>query len=113
MTTYEIDATNQSLGRLATKIATVLRGKHLPSFEPNKLAQINVVVSNIDKIKFTGSKYEKKEYHKYSGYPGGLHTKTLEQLWEKKPREVVRKTVYRMLPVNRLRDRMITHLKFK
>lgn len=109
----EIDATNQSLGRLCSKIAMTLRGKHLASFQPHILPQIEVVISNIDKIKFTGTKYETKKFFHYSGYPGGLKERTLGIEWEKKPREVLRHTVYRMLPVNRMRDKIIKHLKFK
>lgn len=110
---YEIDATNQSLGRLATQIATVLRGKNTAAYEPSRVPDIEVVVSNIDKIKFTGAKKETKKYHHYSGFPGGMHTKTLGEFWAKRPKEVVRLSVYRMLPKNRIRDRIITHLKFR
>jgi large subunit ribosomal protein L13 len=109
----EIDAEGQSLGRLCSRIAILLRGKHLASFEPHIQPNIDVVVSNIDKIKFTGTKYETKKFFHYSGYPGGLKERTLGTEWEKKPKEVLRHTVYRMLPVNRMRDKVITHLKFK
>lgn len=109
----EIDATNQSLGRLSSRIAVVLRGKHLASFESHILPQIEVVVTNLDKVKFTGTKLENKKFFHYSGYPGGLKERTLGIEWAKKPKEVLRHTVYRMLPVNRMRDKIITHLKFK
>ncbi len=108
MTTYDIDATNQSLGRLASRIATVLRGKHTAAFDPSKLAGIDVVVSNLGKAKFTGEKLDQKVYYRHSGYPGGLKERTLGDVWEKRPH-----MVRGMLPKNRLRDRMITHLKFK
>ncbi|MEK7124871.1 MAG: 50S ribosomal protein L13 [Patescibacteria group bacterium] len=113
MTTYEIDATNQSMGRLASRVAILLRGKDLPTYQPHVLPLTQVVLKNIDKIKFTGSKFTGKLYHRYSGYPGGIHTKSLAELWAKNPKEVVRKAIYRMLPVNRMRDRIIRHLKFQ
>jgi large subunit ribosomal protein L13 len=113
MTTYEIDATNQSVGRLSTKIATILRGKHLASYEPRLLPEFEVVVTNLNKAKFTGSKLKTKEYFHYSGYPGGMKTKVLGDLWAKKPQFVLRQSVYRMLPTNRTRDKIIRNLKFK
>lgn len=109
----ELDATEQSLGRLSSKIAVILRGKNTAAYKPNEAPDVQVVVSNIDKLKFTGNKFTDKEYYKYSGYPGGLRTRTLEQLWTKNPQEVFRKAVYRMLPVNRMRDKIIKNLKFK
>ncbi len=113
MNTITIDASNQSLGRLSTKIAILLRGKNLVSYTPNQLPDTQVVISNIDKIKFTGNKMETKKYHRYSGYPGGIRTRTLGEWWAKHPQEVVRHSVYRMLPKNKMRDKIITHLKFK
>lgn len=107
-----IDATNQSLGRVATKIATTLRGKHLASFEPNKMPSIIVKITNYDKIKFTGQKLNQKEYKHYSGYHGGLKTRKLGILWVSKPTEVIRMSVYRMLPKNKMRDKLIKNLKF-
>lgn len=113
MKTYEVDATNQSLGRLATQIATLLRGKNTASFQPNIMSDTEVVIVNLGKAKFTGDKKNTKKYHRYSGYPGGLYTRTLKEAWDKSPAEVMRKVVYRMLPVNRSRDKIISHLKFK
>lgn len=110
---YEIDAKGQALGRVATRIATVLRGKHTAAFDPSKLADIEVLVSNIDKIRFTGAKLKQKAYYRYSGYHGGLHKRLLGDLWDKSPKTVLRHVVYRMLPKNKLRDKMIKHLKFK
>ncbi len=112
-TTYDIDAANQSLGRLASRIATVLRGKHTAAYDPSKPATIEVVVSNLDKIKFTGVKLKEKIYYRHSGYPGGLKARTLGELWAARPQFVLRHVVYRMLPKNRLRDRVIKNLKFK
>jgi len=110
---YEIDATNRALGRIATEVATVLRGKHLPSYTPNKMAELDVVVKNITKAKFTGDKFNQKVYHHYSGYHSGLRTRTLADEWAKSPGEVLRHMVYRMLPTNRSRDKVIQHLKFQ
>ena len=110
---YEIDATNQSLGRLASRIAVLLRGKNVPSWEPYKIPSNEVVVHNIEQVRFAGTKLKTKKYHRYSGYPGGLKTRTLEKLWASKPREVMRTSVYRMLPKNKQRDIIIRNLKFQ
>ncbi|KKT50524.1 MAG: 50S ribosomal protein L13 [Candidatus Yanofskybacteria bacterium GW2011_GWA1_44_21] len=107
-----IDATNQTLGRLATKIATTLRGKHLASFEPNQMPGIIVKITNYDKIRFTGQKLRQKEYYHYSGYHSGLKTRKLGELWISRPTEVIRMSVYRMLPKNKMRDKLIKNLKF-
>ncbi|MEK7525674.1 MAG: 50S ribosomal protein L13 [Patescibacteria group bacterium] len=113
METFQIDAIDQSLGRLASRIATMLRGKHKATYEPRITPQIIVEVTNINKIKFTGLKLEQKTYHHYSGYPGGMKNRNLGELWKKNPKEVIRHTVYRMLPDNRTRDVIIKNLKFK
>jgi large subunit ribosomal protein L13 len=109
---YSLDATNQSLGRLATEIAVILRGKNAASFTPNKLSGNEVVVKNLKNAKFTGSKLAGKKYHHYSGYHGGIKTRSLEERWEKQPEEVLRGIVYTMLPTNRSRDKIIQNLKF-
>lgn len=108
-----IDATGQPLGRLSVKIATLLRGKHKPSFEPHKDEGDVVVVSNADKITFSGKKMEQKEYYSYSGYPGGLKTKKLSELFAKQPDDVLRRAVREMLPNNRLRAAMLKRLIIK
>jgi len=113
MKTHEIDASNQSLGRLASKVATLLRGKDSPAFQNNIMPDVQVVLKNIDKIKFVGTKMDTKVYHHYSGYPGGLKTRSLKTLWVKQPKEVIRQSVYGMLPNNRQRDKLISNLKFK
>ena len=110
---HEIDAANQSLGRVASQIAEILRGKHLPSFRPDVLPQIDVIVRNTNKIKFTGQKLKQKVYHHYSGYHSGLKTTKLSELWLKNPENVLRMSVYRMLPKNKTRDKIIKNLKFK
>ena len=109
----EINAENQILGRLASRIALILRGKHSPSFQPHILSKEKVVVSNVDKIKFTGKKLEQKKYFHYSGYPGGLREKRMKEVFEKNPNEVLRIAVLGMLPKNRLRKEMIKNLQFK
>lgn len=112
MTTYPIDATNQALGRIATKAAEALRGKHLPSYAPEKLPTVEVVISNLKEAKFTGKKLEQKTYFHYSGYHGGIRARNLGEEWEKNPQEVFRHIVYRMLPKNKTRDKIIQNLKF-
>jgi len=111
MTKVEIDASNQSLGRLASKIAVFLRGKHMAGYQPNVLPQVEVSVKNLKNIKFTGKKFANKIYYKYSGYHSGVTSRTLEQKWEKDPAEVLRYSVYRMLPKNKTRDKIIKNLK--
>lgn len=109
---YKIDATNRALGRIATEIAGVLRGKNTPAYTPNKAPDITVVVENLSKAKFTGNKLQQKMYHRYSGYHSGIHSKTLGQRWEQEPQELLRHIVYRMLPVNKTRDKIILNIKF-
>ncbi|OHB17152.1 MAG: 50S ribosomal protein L13 [Parcubacteria group bacterium RIFCSPLOWO2_01_FULL_40_65] len=110
---HEIDATNQSLGRLASKIALILRGKMSPKFESHILSGERVMVLNAGKIKFTGRKLEQKRYFHYSGYPGGLRTIKVKDVFEKNPSEVLRRAVLGMLPKNRLRKEMIKNLQFR
>ena len=110
---YELDATNESYGRLASKVAAMLRGKHLASFTPNKIPDLEVVVKNLDKIKFTGNKLSQKVYYHYSGYHSGMKTRKLSDLWSSRPEYVFRHSVYTMLPKNKTRDKVIKKLKFK
>ena len=111
MTKVEVDATNQSLGRLASKIATLLRGKHLAGYQPNVLPQVEVSVKNLKRVKFTGKKLQNKIYYRYSGYHSGIKSRTLGQRWEKDPAEVLKYSVYRMLPDNKTRAKIIKNLK--
>lgn len=104
------DAENKVLGRLATEIVRVLRGKNKVDFVPNADGGDFAVVINTDKIKVTGEKKDGKIYHHFSGYPGGLTSETLSDRMEKDSKKVVRDAVYRMLPKNKLRDRMIKRL---
>lgn len=108
---YVVDATGKTLGRLATLIANVLRGKHKPYFQPDMDVGDFVIVLNADKIKYTGNKETAKLYHSYSGYPGGLKTRTLKWMIENKPEEVIALAVERMLPKNKLQKRFMKRLK--
>jgi len=111
--THTIDATNQSLGRLASKIAVILRGKLNPRYQPNVMPREKVVVENVKRIKFTGKKFGQKVYRHYSGYPGGLRTRRLSAVFEKNPAKVLWLAVYRMLAPNRLRDKIMKNLEIK
>ena len=111
--THEIDADNQIFGRLASKVASVLRGKTKADFDPAKMPKEKVTVFNIKKLRFSGKKMSQKEYYHYSGYPGGLRTRFLEEEWVKNPDKIFKMTVYSMLPKNRLRDRIIKNLIVK
>lgn len=108
--TYIIDATDQPLGRLATRVAVLLRGKNIPGFRPNKESKSQVRVFNTDKIKLTGKKMEQKKYYRHSGYPGGLKEVAVSKVMERDSREVVQRAVYGMLPANKLRDKTIKRL---
>jgi len=97
-----VDAENQVLGRVASKIAFMLRGKHKPGFTPHVDCGDNVIVINADKVRLTGNKMTEKEYIHYTGYPGGQRFATPEELLAKHPERVIEKAVYGMLPKNRL-----------
>ena len=108
---YLIDANGQVLGRLAAKIASILRGKHKPIFTPHIDTGDGVVVINADKIIVTGKKLKTKLYGRFSGYPGGLHTRTLEEMMKLKPTEVIIHAVRGMLPKGPLGRDIIKKLK--
>jgi large subunit ribosomal protein L13 len=108
---YIVDAEGQTLGRLATRIADTLRGKDKPQFTPHVDTGDFVVVVNAEKITVTGKKLDEKLYHRHSGYPGGLRTRTLREQLERRPTEVLRKAVKGMLPRNRLARAQLTKLK--
>lgn len=97
-----IDAENEILGRLASKVAFILRGKHKPYFTPHVDCGDNVIVINAEKVKLTGNKLTDKKYISYSGYPGGQKIRTIEYVLNKKPIQVVEHAVKGMLPKNRL-----------
>ena len=113
MKLHTIDAANQPLGRLASRIAVILRGKISPAYQPNVVPQEKVVVENIKQIKFTGKKFDQKVYHHYSGYPSGMKYRKLNITFEKDPKKILRLAVYRMLAPNRLRDKIIKNLEVK
>lgn len=107
---FVVDAENQVVGRLASKIAKIVRGKHKASFTPHVDCGDKVIVLNADKVKFTGNKLTEKVYLSHSGYPGGQKSITASQLLQKKPHEVIRRAVKGMLPNNRLRDVYLKNL---
>ena len=106
-----VDAKDQRLGRLATRIADSLRGKTKPTFTPNIDTGDFVVVVNASRIAVTGRKLENKIYYRHTGYPGGLKQRTLAEMMEKKPEEVLRLAVKGMLPKNRLGRAQLKKLK--
>ena len=111
MKVLEIDATNQSLGRMASKIAMLLRGKDTPGWTPNIIPDVQVVVHNLDKIVFKGTKATSTIHYKHSLYPGSMKESTLQQRWAKDKKEVLRTAVRGMLPENRQRDVLLGNLK--
>jgi len=108
---YVVDADGMVLGRLATEVASILRGKRKPIFAPHIDTGDHVIVINADKIVLTSDKAERKPVYRHSGYPGGLKTETYAQLLARKPEEAVRRTIKGMLPKNRLGRQMLTKLK--
>jgi large subunit ribosomal protein L13 len=106
-----VDASGQTLGRLATQIADALRGKRKPDYTPHCDVGDFVVVVNADKISVTGRKLEQKRYYRHSGYPGGLRTRTLAEMLDRQPEEVIRKAVRGMLPRTRLGRAQLRKLK--
>jgi large subunit ribosomal protein L13 len=108
---FVVDAEGMVLGRLATEVATILRGKHKPTYTPHIDTGDHVIVINADKVVLTSNKGEKTFVHRHSGYPGGLRTKTYGQLIAEKPEEAVRRAVRGMIPKNRLGRQMIKKLK--
>ncbi len=106
-----VDASGQTLGRLATQIASTLRGKGKPEYTPHVDTGDFVVVVNAEKIVVTGNKRTEKRYYRHSGYPGGLRSRTLEEMLDRRPEEVIRKAVKGMLPKNRLARKQLTKLK--
>jgi large subunit ribosomal protein L13 len=105
-----VDADGATLGRLATRIATLLRGKHKVTFTPSLDTGDPVIVVNAAKIKVTGKKLKDKMYARHSGYPGGFRAENLEGLLARRPEEVIRRAVRGMLPQNRLGDQMMRKL---
>lgn len=108
---HVIDAKDQVLGRLATRIARLLMGKHKPMFTRNLDMGDNVVVINAAQVRVTGNKMKLKLYHRHSGYPGGLKTASLEKMMQTHPERVIEYAVKGMLPPNRLRARLMKRLR--
>jgi large subunit ribosomal protein L13 len=106
-----VDASGQTLGRLATQIADTLRGKRKPTYTPHIDTGDFVVVVNAEKIRVTGNKLADKRYYRHSGYPGGLKSRTLQEMLDRRPEEVIRLAVKGMLPRNRLARKQLTKLK--
>jgi large subunit ribosomal protein L13 len=108
---FEIDAKNAVVGRLATIISKIIRGKNKNTFSPHMDDGDFVVVKNIEQIKFTGKKFQDKKYYRHTGYPGGIKETTPEKLYEKKPGESLKLAVKRMLPGGVLGKKQLTKLK--
>ncbi|MGH2991186.1 MAG: 50S ribosomal protein L13 [Solirubrobacterales bacterium] len=108
---HVVDAEGQTLGRLATRIADTLRGKRKPEYTPHVDTGDFVVVVNAEKVRVTGDKRNAKLYRRHSGYPGGLRSRTLGDMLERRPEEVIRLAVRGMLPRNRLGRKQLTKLK--
>ena len=106
-----VDATGKTLGRLATQVADALRGKRKPEYTPHCDVGDFVIVVNAEKVAVTGRKLEEKRYYRHSGYPGGLRSRTLAEMLERRPEEVIRKAVRGMLPRTRLGRAQLRKLK--
>lgn len=108
-----IDASGKILGRLSTEVANILRGKDKPSFLPYLVMGDRVVVTNAKKIKVTGNKMKDKYYYRHTGYIGHLKTTSMEEIYKKDPGELIRRSVYGMLPKNKLRDLWMKNLEVR
>ncbi len=106
-----VDATDKVLGRLASQIALVLRGKHKPTYAPHMDMGDHIVVVNADKVVVTGAKAEQKVYHRHTGYPGGLRTTSYERMMQDHPERILKKAVWGMLPSNRLGRQLLKKLR--
>lgn len=106
-----VDAEGQTLGRLASKVAKLLRGKHKPNFTPHVDCGDNVVIINAEKINLTGKKWEQKTYLRHTGYPGGQRATTAQEMLERSPERLVEKAVKGMLPKNRLGAELFRNLR--
>ena len=105
-----LDATDQVLGRLAVKAATLLRGKHKPNFTPHVDCGDNVIIMNADKVRLTGNKLDEKTYVRHSGYPGGQRSETAKELLKRKPLALVEQAIKGMLPKTRLGSELFRNL---
>ena len=107
---YIVDATDLVLGRMASDVAVVLKGKHKPTFTPHIDGGDYVIIVNAEKIALTGKKWSQKMYYRHSGYPGGLKTRTATEMLDKQPQKIVEKAVRGMLPNGKLGDDMYRRL---
>ena len=108
---YVVDAEGQTLGRLATQVATILRGKHKPIYTPHVDTGDHVIIVNAEKIHLTGKKLQDKKYYRHSGYPGGIKSVTAGEVLKRHPERVIKAAVWGMIPHNTLGRQMITKLK--
>ena len=106
-----VDAEGQTLGRLSSVVAKLLRGKHKPSFTPHVDCGDNIIVTNAEKINLTGKKWTEKSYIRHTGYPGGQRSLTAQELYDKNPERLVEKAVKGMLPKNTMGRKLFTKLK--
>lgn len=106
-----VDAEGHALGRVATKVAIYLRGKHKPEFTPHMDTGDNVVVINADKVRLSGNKWQQKEYFRYTGYPGGERFTSAEDMLDKDPTFLITNAVKGMLPKNKLSNKLMTNLR--
>lgn len=110
---HRLDASGQTIGRLASEISILLRGKNKPEYEPHLDLGDIVEVFNLSEVKFTGRKFEQKNYFSFTGYIGGLKTRKMSEIFLKDPGDVLRRAVKQMLPATRLRDDMMKRLIIK
>lgn len=108
---FLVDATDQTLGRLASDVANILRGKHKPTYAPHFDGGDFIVIINAEKVAVTGNKAEQKVYHRHSGYPGGLTELSFQQMRERYPERIIENAVRGMIPKNRLGRQVLTKLK--
>ena len=108
---FVVDAEGQTLGRLATQVATILRGKHKPIYTPHVDCGDYVIIINAEKIEVTGKKRTDKMYRWHTGYPGGLRERSFEEMMDRQPEKIVYQAIKGMLPKNKLGSQMITKLK--
>ena len=108
---YVIDAADQVLGRLATRVATLLGGKHKPGYAPFLVTGDHVVIINAGKVRLTGQKLDQKLYRWHTGYPGGLKEVSARRLYETRPERIIREAVLGMLPKNKLRKKLAKRLR--
>ncbi len=106
-----VDAEGQTVGRLASKVANLARGKHKPNFTPHADCGDNVIVINAAKVSFSGTKLVDKKYVRYTGYPGGQKSLTAQELMERSPERVIEKAIKGMLPKNKLGSKLYTNIK--